>query len=168
MFRFRMMDAIIVTGGAVFVSFLIAAALSMPVWVSSVLLITVPIILIAGSLALLSAPYLLLAASRFVQLRAGPLREWWVKRSPHVEVPAKHWRSLFFFRRIEYTSNNVNLNIPNFRGSVRPEVLTWCRDTLGYAPTISPRHILPEDERIRIFVRFRRPEDAFAFKMRWL
>lgn len=174
MINFPMRYAIIGVFGLAFVGMLVAAALSLPPWLASLALplalLSVLGLVIMVMILLVVTPMVLVAGSAKACRWTRPLRLWWVRRSPHVRVPFDKWRSVFNFNPlgIDYQSRGLTLKAPSFRGEVRSEISTWCVEQFGYKPSTSPRHILPEEANIEMFLRFKNEEDAFAFKMRWM
>ncbi|RYD65671.1 MAG: hypothetical protein EOP83_06895 [Verrucomicrobiaceae bacterium] len=127
-----------------------------------------------GLLMVLVLPALYPAIKLALMTRAfrwmNPMRVKWAKSKPNIEVPEHAWRGLFDFQQIQAGINwkFLQYHYPAFKGEVRPEVSEWCRSHLTKPPKFSPPYVQPENSGVRIFLIFDNPNDALAFKMRWI
>jgi hypothetical protein len=103
--------------------------------------------------------------------RFNDRRAAWAQLRPHVEVLPHSYYTVFDFekRLIGPKFWIVDYQFPVYQGSIRPEVLEWCDAMLRERPQLSPKQVTPDDvSGVRRFLVFSTPNDAMAFKLRWL
>jgi hypothetical protein len=115
-------------------------------------------------------PVTKLQATTLVLRRFNQRRVAWVQRHPHVEVLPHSYHAVFNFekRLIGPKFWIVDYQFPIYRGTVNPDVLVWCDAMLSERPKLSPKQVTPDDSGVRRFLMFSTPNDAMAFKLRWL